>query len=409
MVFRSKEFEKLQDWYLQLVIDLDISSNLPIDVLKAIREVVGPGQVQLHEPSFEGNEGRYLQECLDTTYVSSIGKFVDKFENDLADFTGAKYAVSVVNGTAALQIALKLAGVMPRDEVLVPAFTFIATANAVTYCNAVPHFVESDESTFGIDALKLNEYLSSETSNVGGQCVSKSSGRIIRAMVPMHVFGHPSDLTGLLSVAKEFNIALIEDSAESLGSYFKGKHTGTFGLLGTLSFNGNKIITTGGGGAILTDDFKLAKYAKHLTTTAKLPHPWKFQHDEIGYNYRMPNLNAALGCAQLEQLPRKLSSKRELFNKYCDAFANVKGIKLLTEPRECSSNYWLQTLILDEINLDQRDSILDITNKDGIKTRPAWELISSQPPYVDCPSMDLTVADLILKRVINIPSSPGLL
>ena len=385
-----------------------VSNNLPTEVLKAIREVVGPGQVPLHEPSFGGNEASYLMECLDSTFVSSVGKFVDQFENELANFTGAKFAVSVVNGTAALQIALKLAGVKPGDEVLIPALTFIATANAVSYCSATPHFTESEDRTFGIDALKLREYLSTETSNVGGQCVNKKSGRIIRALIPMHAFGHPSELLGLLEISKDFNLALIEDAAESLGSYFMGKHTGTFGLLGTLSFNGNKIITTGGGGAILTNNPKLAHYAKHLTTTAKLPHPWEFRHNEIGYNYRMPNLNAALGCAQLEQLPGKLSRKRELFRRYQEAFANINGISFTTEPVNCQSNYWLQTLILDESSAAQRDLILEITNRDGIKTRPAWELVNSQPPYVNCPSMELTVANSILKRLINLPSSPGL-
>jgi aminotransferase in exopolysaccharide biosynthesis len=275
--------------------------------------VIGPAPVALHEPYFEGNELEYLKECIDSTYVSSIGKFVDRFEYELANFTGAKYAVSTVNGTSALQIALLLAGVQNGDEVLMPALTFVATANAAVYCNANPHFVDSEESTFGIDAGKLNEYLLANSELKAGLCVNKNTGRIIRALVPMHAFGHPSNLSDLVQVARDFRLVLVEDAAESLGSYYKGQHTGTFGLLGTLSFNGNKTITTGGGGAVLTNSAELAKQAKHLTTTAKISHEWEYRHDQVGYNYRMPNLNAALGCAQIEQLPNKLAVKRKLF------------------------------------------------------------------------------------------------
>jgi perosamine synthetase len=384
------------------------SNDLPDEVIKAIREVVGPGRIPLHEPSFEGNELVYLKECLDSTYVSSVGKFVDQFEEQLADFTGARYAISVVNGTAALHIALKLAGVKDGDEVLIPTLTFVATAAAVAYCNAIPHFVDSEERTLGIDSIKLREYLLSTTSQVSGECINKISGRVIRALVPMHTFGHPSELSDLLSISVEFNLALVEDSAESLGSYYKGKHTGTFGRLGILSFNGNKTITTGGGGAILTNDMELAQQAKHLTTTAKLPHSWEFRHDEIGYNYRMPNLNAALGCAQLEQLPRKLSAKRDLFEKYKSAFANIPGVKLVTEPPKCRSNYWLQTLLLDENQVKYRDLILQATNSTGILTRPVWQLISSLEPYKNSPRMNLQEAESLSRRIINIPSNPGM-
>jgi perosamine synthetase len=388
--------------------NLEVGSTLSSEVLNAIREITGPGKIPLHEPSFEGNEWSYLKECLDSTYVSSIGKFVDQFEEDLARFTGAKHAISVVNGTAALHIALKLAGVIEGDEVLIPALTFVATANAVTYCNAVPHFVDSEEVTLGINVEKLRDYLSRSTSQVSGQCLNTKSGRIIRALVPMHTFGHPNDLDGLQSVASQFNIALVEDAAESLGSLFKGKHTGTFGLLGTLSFNGNKTVTTGGGGAILTNDSELAKKAKHLTTTAKTPHVWEFRHDEVGFNYRMPNLNAALGCAQLELLPGKLLTKRKLFKKYEEAFVKIQGVNLFAETNKCQSNYWLQTLILDKSQANQRDLILEITNKDGIMTRPAWDLINTLPPYRNTPTMDLTTSESLVKRIINIPSSPNL-
>ena len=278
------------------------NKTLPEDIVKAIGSVVGMNKAPLHEPFFNGNEWAYLKDCLDSSFVSSVGEFVNRFELELASFTGAKHAVAVVNGTSALHIALKLAGVQEGDEVLTPALTFIATSNAITYCNATPHFVDSEENTLGINATKLREYLISQTEQRSGQCVNRSTQRIIRALVPVHTFGHPVDLDGLLSVSHDFNITLVEDAAESLGSYYHGKHTGTFGLCGTLSFNGNKTITTGGGGAILTNNTKLALHAKHITTTAKLPHKWNYCHDAIGYNYRLPNLNAALGCAQLEQL-----------------------------------------------------------------------------------------------------------
>jgi aminotransferase in exopolysaccharide biosynthesis len=384
------------------------SKTLTEAVVGAIRSVVGPGQVALHEPSFEGNEWLYLKECLDSTFVSSVGKFVDQFEDELTTYTGAKYAISVVNGTAALQIALKLAGVQADDEVLVPALTFVATANAVTYCNAIPHFVDSEEVTLGINTTKLRDYLQRTTSQHSGKCVNNLSGRVIRALVPMHTFGHPSDIDGLVSIANDFNIVLVEDAAESLGSFYHGQHTGTFGLFGTLSFNGNKTITTGGGGAILTNNEALARHAKHLTTTAKIPHAWEFRHDEIGYNYRMPNINAALGCAQLEQLPGKLESKRNLFIKYEHAFANLQGAKLFSEPKKCRSNYWLQTLLLDENQAQNRDLVLAATNGTQLMTRPAWVLLNELQQFKDFPSADLAAAQSLSRRIINIPSSPGL-
>jgi len=383
-------------------------TNLADQVITAIRAVVGTGPAVLHEPSFSGNEWLYLKECLDSTFVSSVGKFVDRFELDLANFTGAKHAVAVVNGTAALHIALKLAGVQAGDEVLIPALTFIATANAVTYCNATPHFVDSEAYTLGIDAAKLRDYLISHTEQRTGQCINRATGQVIRALVPMHTFGHPVDVDGLLTIAHDFNIALVEDAAESLGSYYHGQHTGTFGLLGTLSFNGNKTITTGGGGAILTNDSVLARHAKHLTTTAKLPHAWEYSHDEIGYNYRLPNLNAALGCAQLEQLPAMLAAKRELFKRYQTTFSKVVGVDLIAEPAHCQSNYWLQTLLLDADHADQRDAVLKATNDAGFMTRPAWILMHELAPFKDCPGMDLAGAHSLSQRLINIPSSAGL-
>jgi perosamine synthetase len=387
---------------------MSIQPVLAEQIASAIRDVLGPGPAMLHEPSFTGNEWRYLKECLDSTFVSSVGKFVDRFELDLVCFTGAKHAVAVVNGTAALHIALKLAGVQAGDEVLIPALTFVATANAVTYCAATPHFVDSEVRTLGVDAVKLREYLDSHTEQRAGQCVNRDTGRVIRALVPMHTFGHPVDVEGMLALARDFNLALVEDAAESLGSTYHGQHTGTFGLLGTLSFNGNKTITTGGGGAILTNDASIASHAKHLTTTAKLPHAWEYRHDEIGYNYRLPNLNAALGCAQLEQLPALLNAKRELFQRYQTAFAPIQGVELVTEPAHCQSNYWLQTLLLDVDHADQRDQVLSATNAATYMTRPAWILMHELPQFKDCPRMDLTMALSLSLRLINIPSSSSL-
>ena len=384
-------------------------SSLPDLIVSAIHSVVGAGPVGLHEPTFAGNEWLYVKDCLDSTFVSSVGKFVDRFEDDLAAYTGAKYAVAVVNGTAALHIALLLAGVKASDEVLVPALTFIATANAISYCGATPHFVDSENTTLGIATAKLRDYLQAHTQQHSGHCVNISTGQVIRAMVPMHAFGHPVDIDGLLAVAYDFNIILVEDAAESLGSTYHGQHTGTFGLMGTLSFNGNKTITTGGGGAILTNDTTIARRAKHITTTAKLPHAWEFIHDEIGYNYRLPNLNAALGCAQLEQLPAKLIAKRTLFSSYQAAFSELEGAKLVAEPAQCLSNYWLQAIMLNVDQTHHRDAILKSTNEAGFMTRPVWRLLHQLTPFTNCPRMDLSMAEQLAKRLINIPSSPTLI
>lgn len=388
---------------------MDTPRNLPLEIVCAIKSVVGDGPLALHEPRFRGNEWIYLKECLDSTFVSSVGKFVDRFEDDLAAFTGAKRAVAVVNGTAALHVSLILAGVEAGDEVLLPALTFIATANAVAYCQATPHFVDSEDRSLGMDADALRDYLAATTELRGGHCINRSTGRVIRAMVPMHAFGHPVDIDALLAVAHDFHLQLIEDAAESLGSTVGGRHTGTFGLMGTLSFNGNKTITTGGGGAILTNDVELGRRAKHLTTTAKLSHRWNFVHDEVGYNYRLPNLNAALGCAQLEQLPGFLADKRCLFERYQSAFADVKGVRLVAEPAGCHSNYWLQTLLLDDSLADQRDAVLTATNDAGLMTRPVWALMNRLSMYSNAPKAPLPVAESLERRLINIPSSSGLL
>ena len=383
-------------------------SGLVEGILAAIRAAVGDGPVALHEPCFAGNEWAYLKECLDSTFVSSVGAFVDRFEADLAAYTGARHAVAVANGTAALQVALQLAGVRAGDEVLVPALTFVATSNAVAYCGAVPHFVDSEERTLGVDTTALREYLSGIVEFRAGVCVNRASGRALRAIVPMHVFGHPVDLDGLLAVARDFRLTIVEDAAESLGSSYHGRHTGTFGLLGTLSFNGNKTITTGGGGAILTNDAELAKHAKHLTTTAKVAHRWDYEHDELGYNYRLPNLNAALGCAQLEQLPALIGAKRRLYQRYCETFARLAGVHLMGEPNGCRSNYWLQTLVLTKAMAGERDAVLTATNDAGLMTRPVWVLNHRLPMYRAAPRMPLAVAESLEQRIVNIPSSAQL-
>jgi perosamine synthetase len=385
-----------------------VSSDLASEIVAAIRSVVGTQPAALHEPRFAGNEWNYLKECLDSTFVSSVGKFVDRFELDLAAYTGARQAVAVMNGTAALQVAMQLAGVQPHDEVLIPALTFVATACAVRYCGASPHFVDSEQRTLGVDIEALRDYLNRIADIRGGQCINRSTGHVIRALVPMHVFGHPMDIEAAVTLARDCHLALIEDAAESLGSTLHGRHTGTFGLMGTLSFNGNKTVTTGGGGAILFDDTELARRAKHLTTTAKVPHRWEFQHDAVGYNYRMPNLNAALGCAQLEQLDGFIAAKRTLFELYRRAFADIAGVKLLSEPTGARSNYWLQTLVLDESTSAQRDWILAATNDAGLMTRPVWTLMHRLEPYREFPRMDLSNAESLARRVINIPSSAQL-
>jgi perosamine synthetase len=364
--------------------------------------------IALHEPSFTGNEWKYVKECLDTGWVSSVGKYVDRFEQDLATFTGAKHAVATVNGTAALHASYLLAGVTRNDEVLVPSLTFVATVNAIAYCGAIPHFIDSEAQHLGIDAQMLADYLRGVTSKIGSTTINRFTGRPIRALCVMHTLGHPVDLDALVEITQQYNIALIEDAAEALGSYYKGVHVGHRGLLGTLSFNGNKIITTGGGGAILTNDSELAKKAKHLTTTAKLPHAWEFKHDQIGYNYRLPNLNAAVGCAQLETIANNLRDKRILMQKYQKAFAQVPGVTLITEPDYAQSNYWLNALLLHDADLMMRNDLLAALNQNGIMTRPLWNLQHTLPMFRDCPRMPLPVAENLIKQLVQIPSSPQL-
>lgn len=381
---------------------------LPAKILAALSAVLGDHKVALHEPRFNGSERNYVLDCINSSFVSSVGQYVDRFERELAEYTGARRAIAVVNGTAALQVALQLAGVKQDDEVIMPALTFVATANAAHYLGAVPHFADSCEQTLGLDPVALRDWLVHIAEPVGDGFRNRETGRALRALIPMHTFGHPCDMVGLIAVAHDYKLVLLEDAAESLGSLYQGQHTGTFGKFGTLSFNGNKTITTGGGGAILTNDDYLADYAKYITTTAKAPHRWEYKHDEVGYNFRMPNINAALGCAQLEQLPEFLASKRRLTQHYLTALADIDEVQLVTEPQGCTSNYWLQTLLLKESFAEQRDEILHLTNDVGFMTRPAWTLLHKLLPYQNCCHAPLPVAESLSSRLINLPSSPGL-
>ena len=378
-------------------------------VLRALEGVLdgAPRPVALHEPVFAGREWEHVKDCLDTGWVSSVGSYVDRFERDLGEQVGG-HAVAVTNGTVALHVCLLLAGVGADDEVLVPDLTFIATANAVSYCRAVPHFVDSSESTLGIDPQRLGDYLGAIAERRADGCWNRRSGRRIRAVVPMHTFGHPVDMDAIAEVAARFGLVLVEDAAESLGSYYHGRHTGTLGYVGALSFNGNKVITTGGGGAIVTGNAKLAARAKHLTTTARLPHRWSFLHDEVGFNYRMPNLNAALGCAQLEVLPGLVSRKRELARRYADAFAGAAGMRIFAEPAGTKSNYWLNVLLLDEREAARRDELLELTNSRQIHTRPVWTPMHKLPMYAECPRMELPVVESLERRILCLPSGPRL-
>lgn len=374
------------------------------NLVKDIRHHYQQDFVPLHEPTFGKSELNYVTDCIKTGWVSSVGSYVDGFEKALAKMVGVKRAVAVVNGTAALQIALKVAGVKENDEVIMPSLTFIATANAVTYLQAIPHFVDVTERTLGLDPLKLDMYLSSVGSMQNDVLINKETGRVIRAVVPMHTFGHPVELDELIAVCEKYHLILVEDAAESLGSYYKGKHTASFGKVNAMSFNGNKIVTTGGGGAILTDDEALANYAKHLTTTAKVPHKWAYVHDEIGYNYRMPNLNAALGCGQLEKVEKFVEAKRELTVFYDDILSKINGVTLFKEPIHTKSNYWLQTILLDDSM--NRDEVLTYLNEQGVMSRPIWQPMHTLSMYENCPKGDLTVVESLNKRIINIPSTP---
>lgn len=379
----------------------------PAELVDVVRSVVGDDPfVGLHIPDITEREKARVAECLDSTFVSSVGAFVNEFEHGIAAFTGARHAVAVSNGTSALQIALLLAGVRPGDAVIVPTLSFVATANAVMHAQAVPHFIDSEADTLGMSPAVLEEVLSAARMTPDGP-VDAETGRRIAAVVPMHTLGHPARIDEIVRIADAYGVAVAEDAAESLGTTLRGRHTGTFGRVGILSFNGNKIMTTGGGGMILTDDDELAVRGRHLTTTAKQPHRWEFEHDEVGYNYRMPNLNAALGVAQLERLPQFLAEKRRLAARYQEAFADLPGVRFLSEPVGGSSNYWLCAVQVDG-GADHRDRYLEALNDAGLQCRPFWNLLHTQRPYRDMPRSATGVAERLHESVICLPSSPAL-
>ena len=376
-----------------------------MDICKVIRKVVGNGVLKTHEPMVYGNEKKYLINTIKQNFFSSAGNFVNKFEDKIKKITKAKYAIAVVNCTEAIHITLKACGVKRGDEVLVPSLTFIGTVNPITYLGATPHFVESSLDDFGVDCEKLEKYLSKIAVKKNNKLINKTTKKIIRALIPVHVFGHPCKIDNLKKFAKKNNLILIEDAAGAMGSFYKKKHLGTFGIAGCISFNGNKIATTGGGGAIITDNKSLAKKIYHLTTTSKQKHKWEYLHDGVGYNHRMSNLSAALGLAQLENLKKVLKFKRKLYGKYHQAFKSFEKGIIFKEPKNAKSNYWLQTLILDKKYSYLKNKILKETNKNYIFTRPAWKLISESIPYKKNQKMLLPVAKEIYNRVINLPSS----
>ena len=372
-------------------------------IVDYIKELYGQDFVPLSVPQFIGNEKKYLNECIDTTFVSSVGKFVDRFEEDMAAYTGAKRAVVCVSGTNALHMAMMMAGVERDDEVLTQALTFIATCNAISYIGACPVFIDVDKQTMGLSPDAVKAWLFTHAEVKGGQCYNKQTGRRIKACVPMHTFGHPVRIEELAAICAEWHVELVEDAAESIGSRYKGKHTGLFGKVGVLSFNGNKTITTGGGGMLLFNDEALGAMAKHLTTQAKVPHRWEFRHDHIGYNYRMPNINAALGCAQLEHLDEYVADKRATATAYAEFFKQVDDIQFFTEPENCFSNYWLNAVILKDHEAQQ--GFLQYSNDHGVMTRPIWELMSRLPMFEHCQHDELENTVFFADCVVNIPSS----
>lgn len=382
-------------------------ASTPQDVVDAVRSVVGDAtDVPLHAPSIGYLEKKFVSECLDSTFVSSVGAFVDRFEREVASYTGAARGIAVANGTVALQVALLLAGVRPGDQVLIPALSFVATANAVVHAGAHPHFVDSEADTLGMDPRAVNKVLERAERRTDG-LVDRTSGRRIAAIVPMHTLGHPTRIRELLEVAESHGIPVVEDAAESLGSFVGDQHTGTFGRLAALSFNGNKIVTTGGGGMILTNDEALAARAKHLTTTAKIPHAWEFEHDQVGFNFRLPNINAALGVAQVERLDQFRRDKRVIAERYRRVFSNVPGVAFVDEPAGTSSNFWLCAIRIDG-GLSERDAVLEAANSAGLQARPLWNLLNRQSPFRAAQSEPTPVAVALHASVICLPSSPAL-
>lgn len=376
--------------------------SLAKETVAFTRNIFGDGFVPLHRPVFEGNERQYLLDCIDSNFVSSVGEKVVDFEGNIAEFTGAKYAIATVNGTSALHIAIELAGVVAEDEVISQALTFVATCNAISYAGAHPVFVDVDIDTMGMSPTALSMFLDTHAEMRNGQVFNKTSGKRIAACIPMHTFGLPCRIEEIASICSDWGIALIEDAAESLGSYVGSRHTGTFGAMGTLSFNGNKVITTGGGGMLITDDPDMARRAKHITTTAKVPHPYEFTHDEVGYNYRMPNLNAALGCAQMERLEEFLSIKTKLADQWGEFF-DEQGVSFVRAIGRNKANHWLNTIVLD--SKEDLDNFLKFTNNCGVMTRPIWQLMSKLTMFQDCQTDELKNSLWLQDRVVNIPSS----
>ena len=374
-------------------------------IINIVQKILGKGHHSLHEPYFCGNEWKYVKKTLDDNYVSSIGSFVNKFENQIKKFTKSKYAISVINGTEALHLSLVACGVKNNDEVLVPTITFSGTANSIVYSGAIPHFVDSEFETLGIDPLKLEKYLEKITIKKGKFFLNKRTKRKIKAIMPVHVFGNICQIDKILKIAKKYNLIVIEDAAEALGSFFKNKHAGTFGLVGCFSFNGNKILTTGGGGVIITNNKLLAKKIKHLSTTAKINHRWEYIHDAVGYNFRMPNLNAALGSAQMENLNKFLRSKRKLFLRYCKEFLKVNDIRLIKNPDFSKSNNWLNTIFIKNSSIKKRNKVLSLAQKNKIFLRPVWKPLHTFKHFKKMPKMNLDVAKKIYESCINLPSS----
>ena len=362
--------------------------------------------VPLSVPLFAGNEKKYLEECIDTTFVSSVGPFVDRFEKEIAAYTGAARAVVCVSGTNALHMSLLLSGVERDDEVLTQALTFIATCNAISYIGAHPVFLDVDRETLGLSPSAVRAWLENNAQLREDGCYNRRTGRRVKACVPMHTFGHPVRIKELVTICEKWHIQVVEDAAESIGSLYEGQHTGTFAPIGALSFNGNKTITTGGGGMLLFQDAAVGEHAKHLTTQAKIPHRWEFRHDEVGYNYRMPNINAALGCAQLENLDRYIESKRGIAAAYARFFQDMPGVQFFTEPKGCRSNYWLNAIILED--RAARDEFLEFSNDHGVMTRPVWELMNRLPMFEHCENDGLANSIWLADRIVNIPSSPKL-
>ena len=380
-----------------------IDDNQNLAVIEFIKKIYNEDKfIPLHEPRFSDKEKKNLIECIDSTFVSSVGKFVDEFEKKIANYIESKYAIATTNGTSALHISLILAGVDKDSEVITQPLTFVATCNAIKYCNANPIFIDVDKDTMGLSPIALKFFLEKNTTIKNNQCINNKTKKVIKACIPMHTYGHPCRIEEIKKICDDYFIFVIEDAAESLGSLYNNKHTGTFGQLGTMSFNGNKIITAGGGGCIVTNNEELAKRAKHLTTTAKVPHKWKFNHDFVGYNYRMPNLNASLLVAQLDKLNDFITNKRNLAYKYENFFKSL-SYKFFKETKESKSNYWLNCIIMQ--NKKERDQFLEYTNSYGVMTRPIWTLMNKLPMFRDAECDELNNSEWLEDRIVNIPSS----